>query len=791
MNDREPRAKDVQGWIQGILTLILLVGFSLWVINAQRALVSPVGPEAAPGEFSALRAQEHLRSVAAEPHPIGTTASQAVRDYLVAELEKEGLETEVQKTTVLRPRGRRLVGATVENVLARLPGSSPVASDHPAVLLASHYDSVPWSPGASDDGSGVSAMLETLRALKAGPPLGHDVLFLFSDGEEVGLLGAHAFAEQHRWASRVGVVLNLDARGSSGPSIMFRTSGEGNGQLIRALKEAVPHPLAMSLTAEVFRFLPNNTDLAAFEQVGMVGMDFAFIGGHERYHSGRDLGANLSASSLQHHGEYLLHLTRYLAGPGPEEMSLEQRLAKADEVLYFTLQGGPMVIYPASWGMPLAIAVAVLALGLLGWGLKGGHLRLKAVLGSALTVLVIAAVTAILSQGIWQQIFRLDTDFSWMAGTSYETASYRLGFSWLFVGIAGGLVILLTRGVGAVNVTMGALLVWVSLAVAATILAPGASYLFLFPAIGVLLALAVIWMLPGRSHFDEAHSWLPLVIICLGSLPLLWIFPPVLDLLFDGLGLSAAGVIGVLVALSLSLLAMPVSVVARRLPALIPVVALVAAGVFLIPPAQQSSFSIENPRPTSLFYGIEPEKRRAFWASGDVPGDPWVDSHLPGEGETSLLETFVPWSLKRGYRTAEAPLTAVEGPQLDLVERSTNEQGTYFIRVQARSLRETAMMSLVVESLAHIQAVTVNGQRWDYGSDPFLGQPGYLLSFYGPWEDPVEVTLELTDRQPVELSVVDLSLGLPPEAAPRPPETMPQMHRWWSDGTLAKTTAFF
>lgn len=790
MNERDSRSETLRGWLQALLTLILLMGASLWVVRGQRDLVPPMGPETAPEAFSALRAQEHLRAVAAEPHPIGSTANQAVRDYLVAELEKQGLEAEVQKASVLVGRGRRLVGAHVENVLARLPGASPRAADHPAVLLASHYDSVPWSPGAGDDGSGVSAMLETLRALRAGPPLGHDVLLLFTDGEEAGLLGAQAFVEQHRWASRVGVVLNLDARGSSGPSIMFRTSGEANGYLVRALREAVPDPLAMSLTAEVFRFLPNNTDLAVFEQGGMAGMDFAFIGGHERYHSRRDLGANLSASSLQHHGEYLLHLTRYLAGPLPETASLQQRLADADEVFYFSLLKGPMVVYPAAWGVPLAIAAAILVLCLLGWGLRAGHLRLKAVVGSALTVLVIAAVTAILSQGVWQQIFRLDTDFLWMPNTSYETASYRLGFSCLFVGIAGGLVILLTRIVGAVHATLGALLVWMSLAVAAAFLAPGAGYLFLFPAVGVLLAVAAIWMLPEKSPQGD-RSWLHLLVLFLGSLPLLWMFPPVLDLLFDGLGLPVVGVIGILFALPLSLLAIPISLIARRLPALVPLVALAAAAAFLIPPARQASFSIENPRPTSLFYGIEPEKRRAFWASGDLPGDPWVDSHIQSDGETSQLDTFVPWSSKRGYRIADAPLALVEAPQLDLVERSTNEQGVYFIRVEARSLRETASMALVVESLAHIQAVTVNGQRWDYGADPFLGQPGYLLTYFGPWEDPVDVTLELTDRQPVELSVVDLSHGLPPAASPRPPETMPRVHRWWSDGIFAKTTAFF
>ena len=375
-------------------------------------------------------------------------------------------------------------------------------------------------------------------------------------------------------------------------------------------------------------------------------------------------------------------------------------------------------------------------------------------------------------------------------GLPYEAAAYQIGFSLLFVGIAGGLVILLARTVNASNAVFGALTVWVALAVAAAAWAPGAGYLFLWPSVGVMVFKALAWMVAPGDGGGET-SWLHLVLLGLGVVPLLWIFPPVLDLLFDGLGLSAVGIFGVLFALVLSLLAPLLAVMAQRLPALLPLVALAAAFAVLVPPAREASFSIENPRPTSLFYLTEPAKERASWASADSPGDPWVDAHLEGSTETSQLSTYLPWSSKRGYRIADAPLSPVAAPSLELMERSNNNRGVYTIRVRARSTRETASMGVVVESLAHVQAVTVNGHRWDYGVDPFLGQPGYLLSFFGLAQEPLDLALEMTDRQPVELSVVDLSLGLPPLGAPRPPESMPQLFRWWSDGTLAKTTAFF
>ena len=123
-------------------------------------------------------------------------------------------------------------------------------------MLCAHYDSVPEGPGASDDAAGVAVVLETLRALKAGPPLDRDVIALFTDGEESGCLGARVFVDEHPWAGDVGIVLNFDARGNSGPSIMFETS-DGNGWLIRKYAQAAQQPLATSVSMDVYKIMPN------------------------------------------------------------------------------------------------------------------------------------------------------------------------------------------------------------------------------------------------------------------------------------------------------------------------------------------------------------------------------------------------------------------------------------------------------------------------------------------------------------------------------------------------------
>ena len=181
-----------------------------------------------------------------------------------------------------------------------MKGQGP--SGKKALLLCAHYDSVPDAPGAGDNASGVAVVLETLRAIQAGSPLERDVIVLIDDGEELGLLGAKLFVDEHAWAREVGVVLNFDARGVRGPSFMFETS-DRNGWLIRQFALASPRPLATSVSMDVLRIMPNSSNMNVFKRAGLAGLNFAFIGGSEHYHRASDAPANLDRRSVQHHGD--------------------------------------------------------------------------------------------------------------------------------------------------------------------------------------------------------------------------------------------------------------------------------------------------------------------------------------------------------------------------------------------------------------------------------------------------------------------------------------------------------
>jgi len=167
----------------------------------------PLPKDAPATEFSAKRATVHLASIARAPHPVGSEEHGAVRDYIVHELQGLGLTPQIEKTT------DSATNVTLENIVGRLKGTS----QEKAVLMVAHYDSVGAGPGASDDGVAVAAFLEAARELKISPQLKRDIIFLFTDGEEKGLWGAHAFVSDPSWVQNVGMVFNFDARGNGGP----------------------------------------------------------------------------------------------------------------------------------------------------------------------------------------------------------------------------------------------------------------------------------------------------------------------------------------------------------------------------------------------------------------------------------------------------------------------------------------------------------------------------------------------------------------------------------------------
>ncbi|HEY3594970.1 MAG TPA: M20/M25/M40 family metallo-hydrolase, partial [Polyangiaceae bacterium] len=290
---------------------------------------------------------DHVEHIAAAPHPIGSHEHLRARDYVLAELTALGASPALQRTLAITAKYQ--VAGNIENIVVRIHGASGTGE---AVLLAAHYDSVPAGPGAGDDASGVATLLETLRALGAGPRLRNDVIFLFTDGEEDGLLGASAFVTEHPWAKDVRVALNFEARGTAGVSQLFETSA-GNGSLVRAFAQSSPHPRGSSLSYEVYRRMPNDTDLTVLKTTGAAAMNFAFVGQWESYHTPLDNAAHLDRGTLQQHGENALSLARAFGNADLNALS-------AGDDVFFNVLGGTVIHYSQRASLAVVAVAALL-----------------------------------------------------------------------------------------------------------------------------------------------------------------------------------------------------------------------------------------------------------------------------------------------------------------------------------------------------------------------------------------------------------------------------------------------
>ncbi len=371
--------------------LILLAVLIAGVLLGIRATTPPVplGADAPADRFSAGRAMADVRIIAARPHLAASPEDAAVRAHIAARMQAMGMSVSESRFTAPPQSAKRLAwwsgkqdpAPVLTNVIGVLPGKD---RSLPAVLLMAHHDTVGGSPGGADDTAGVSALLETARAVRAGGQPARDLILLITDGEELGLDGAQHFFTSDPLRQHVGAVINVEARGGGGRTTLFETSAD-NGAAIRRAAGAIAWPGGSSLAVFIYKVLPNDTDLTETRGGPYTAYNFAFIGRPQLYHSPKATPDALDQGALQDMGAQVLDLTRAL-------LVAEPLPGKAADVVFFDLFGTMLVVYPA-WAGWIMLAGAALGLGLAarrggGWGegLAGAG-RMLALIGLAGLVL--------------------------------------------------------------------------------------------------------------------------------------------------------------------------------------------------------------------------------------------------------------------------------------------------------------------------------------------------------------------------------------------------------------------
>ncbi|XP_063698903.1 endoplasmic reticulum metallopeptidase 1-like [Culicoides brevitarsis] len=246
----------------------------------------------------------------------------------------------------------------VQNLVVRLHGSAKTSD---SLMFNCHFDSVPGSPGASDDAANCAIMMEVLRVLSRAPQrLKYSIIFLFNGAEETPLQASHGFITQHKWAKDIKTFVNLESCGSGGKEMLFQAGPNRNQWLIKMYSH-VPHPSAQVAAEEIFQsgIIPSDTDFRIFRDFGHVpGLDFAHNRNGYRYHTKYDNINFLTPEFLQRTGDNALVLARVIANS--DELPRAKELS-AGNTVYFDILGLVFVYFSADFGAMLNIALCIVA----------------------------------------------------------------------------------------------------------------------------------------------------------------------------------------------------------------------------------------------------------------------------------------------------------------------------------------------------------------------------------------------------------------------------------------------
>lgn len=771
-----PQGKSHVLAIVSCVSLVLLAYLSI----SRQKPPAAVPADATDQTFSSARALKHVAAISKERHPIGSAQHDEVREYILNELRSAGLTPEIQRTTAVNPHwGEAAVGGTVQNILARLPGTGNTK----AILLMGHYDAMANSLGAADDSSAIGVMLETLRALKASARLKNDAIFLFTDGEEVGQLGAIAFVKEHPWAKDVGLALNFEARGSSGPSLMFETS-DGNGLLINEFAKAAPYPVSSSLFYDIYRVLPNDTDLTPLKRAGVPGLNFAFIDDAVNYHSANDRIGTIDERSVQHHGSYALALSRHFGN-----LVLENR--KEHNAVYFNIFGAYFVHYSVVWVLPLLLPSLVLFTFVVVLGLKRKRLTFWGMVLGGLFFFLCMIVSALMLTLIWWLISRLHAEYDAnIQRAIVGNTLYMIGLAAFTVSITSLLYAWFSKKVRVEDLFAGALFCWLLLCLLTGFFLPGGSYLFTWP---------LLFMLPGFGYVlstkEQEPKALKISLVCaIFAIPGIVMFAPMIHTIFIALSLSGSGVVAILMVLLLGLLIPLLSLIAAQNKWLLPGVSGLFGGICILFAGWTSVPSKAHPRPDNLFYCLNADTGQALWASVDPKLDEWTSRFFRSDPERERLSEFLPQS-SRTFLKGKAPSAALEAPRLQLIDER-KDNGTRTLQLRLTLPRDASMTSIFSEGDAELAKASVNGK-------PVLLEPptagvkakrGLALYYYAPPQEGIELTIETKSAEPLRVKVIDLSYGLPPlpNAASliRPDYLIPSTY-FVSDATLVSKSFTF
>ena len=734
----------MKSFISKLLVLVTL-GVLVWVSFYTLMPDAEEFSEENPLGFSIERANEHVKKISEKPHPIGTKAHSEVRNYIVQQLQQMGLQVQTQKGYTLNSEG---VFTVPENIITKIPGSDPSVKND--LMVMTHYDSAVHSSfGASDAGSGVATILETIRVfLKEEIPHKNNIIICFTDAEEIGLNGANLFVEEHPWAENIGLVLNFEARGSGGPSNTILETNAGNSKLIKAFSKAnSEYPMATSLMYSVYKKLPNDTDATILrEQKDIPSFFFAFIDDHYDYHTANDTFKNLDQNSLAHQASYLTALMPYFANANLTELKSE------NESVYFNFPGLGMLYYSYSFIIPLLVLAWVLFVAISVYAIRKKTFTAFSLVKNIVWFIVILFVAAIAVYFGYQFIYRQYPEYADnLNGFTSNGHYYILAFVAITLAIAFLFYRAIYSGKELERSVPAPLFVWLLINTVVAIAFKGAAY-FIWPVFFGLLNYYLI------IRKNRPNLW----VLLFFSIPAVFLFAPLIQFFPVGLGLKMLVISSVFSVLLLGLL-MPIFIHYKKIHWL-GVLCLIIASVSLLMAHNNAEFSNKNQKPNSLLYLLDVDNEEAWWVTYDEYLDEFTSEYFTDETEVTEDVIFHSKYNSAFTQQCKAEVKPIAEAVILMEEDTTfqkNERDKFTLKIAPQ--RKINRMEIFADQQVNFFNFKVNGKTAPSAEKNVFYQnreSEKLLTYYAIDCDTLRLDFELKKGEQFELKVYEASNDL-------------------------------
>ena len=695
-------------------------------------------------DFSIENALDHLRIISKKPHYTGSEYHSVVRDYILNELKNMGLETEIQNQVVTR---FCCVGTNTSNIIGTIKGSSNGKS----LVLLTHYDSRHHASfGASDAGSGVVTILEGVRSFlsKNTIPI-NDIHLVFTDAEEIGLLGAQAFVKNHSLVDNIGLVLNFEARGSGGPSYMLMETNGKNGVLISEFINAEPgFPAANSLMYSIYKMLPNDTDLTIFrEQANIDGFNFAFIGDHFDYHTSLDSFERLDRNTLIHQADYIMSMLNHFSKINLSNLDSE------NDYVYLNFPILKMLHYPYSWIYPLLIFSIIFFLFIIYLGLAINKLSIQGILNGILALTISLFTCLSITIILWKTISYFNPDYAdILHGFTYNGYYYITAFIFLNIFCLFSIYYRFFKNSSGLDLTIMPIGFWLIINVLISIYLKGAAY-FIIPVNLVLFSILLIYF----SNFKGNKKMLLWTFF---SVPLIYIFAPQLKMFPVGLGLDNLFITSFFLVLIFVLLLPVFSNFAFKNQ--IKNLTLLIAIVFFALAFLNNDYNVNSKKPNSILYYSDLDSKQSYWLSRNENLDEFTSQFFK-KNESIQEASFFSSSSKYGTphkQSALADFIKFSSSDIQIL-KDTIVENKRNLQLKISPERKINKIDLTTDDPFVLNSMSVQGVEFEIEKSEFKINPGQFLTYYLSYEDKdVTIELDFEENLSPSLNLIETSFDL-------------------------------